>query len=130
MKTLLLLSILALPLAAQTPDAKHLEIPRCSGGDPAPLCPAESADAVPTPLTSDEVVPLAVAYIEFQQSQIQWLQKWETDQAGKTASGAIDQATQKYQALLKPLVAKYYPSCPTAYWDFTNHTWFCPPPPK
>lgn len=122
MKTLIIISMLALPLCAQ--DAKLPPIPDSSTKT---IQPPSANIMLPT---SDEIASLAVGFIEFQQSQIQWLQKFQTDQAGISASTAMNQASAKYEKLLKPLVTKYYPSCPAAYWDFSNHKWFCPPPDK
>lgn len=114
-----ILLLLALPLCAQTPDAKPVAATAPFVDPKEPMSPA-----------SDEIASLAVGFIEFQQSQIQWLQKFQTDQAGISASTAMNQASAKYEKLLKPLVTKYYPSCPAAYWDFSGHKFFCPPPEK
>lgn len=110
MKTLALLSIyLALPLAAQSVDAKPDK----------PPAPQQTA------LTPDEHDQLALVFMQAQAARINLLQLLAQKQAGNDDLVESDKAAQAYSTALTALAKKH--GADNCNWNFAGKQWACPP---
>jgi len=127
MKTLALLSImLALPLAAQSVDAKP-EVPKgfaCS--EPSGKITTDCPELKLTMLTPEEQVNFALAIMKAQGARINMLEKLIESKAGADDAVQIDKANQEQESMRQSLI-KRHGACEGGQWNFTTKAWVCPP---
>lgn len=132
MKTLALLSVmLALPLCAQTPDAKVPVMPTCSTPDACPPVADKNAKPTdPTPLTADEQIDLLITLTDYQGAWLARMQKLADSKAGSQDLKASEDAGQAYMAKLAAMKAKHeVKDTPTVVWvwQFAAKKWVAQP---
>lgn len=113
MKTLALIALLALPLAAQTTEFKAADDPVTTiSGDPKDLTP-------------NEQIAYMLIVIQDLSATNNYLNRLLTRALGVTDVQARDQAHAERLAALKDL-AKKHNACEGGDWDIAKKEWACP----